>query len=117
MAATPPWVMALMNSVRVWKGAPQAEPGGVGQVLQFGRSGRGDVDDACVGQRVLQPQTGAALFRRLGLAALAAAAGGVRHGMRLVEDDNAVEAGNRICVFLYFRKAVSAEPFEKLLEP
>ena len=45
------------------------------------------------GQRVLQAQAGAALLRGRLVAAFALAAGGVLHGMALVEDDDAVEIG------------------------
>src|SRR3546814_17221106 len=37
-------------------GAPEAKPGGIGEVAHRGGAGRGDVDDAGVGQRILQPQ-------------------------------------------------------------
>ena len=43
--------------------APQAEALRVSQVLDLGRAGGGDVDDAGLGQSVLQPQAGAALLR------------------------------------------------------
>ena len=43
--------------------APQAEPLGIGEIVDGGGAGRRDVDDARVGQRVLQPQAGAALLR------------------------------------------------------
>ena len=43
-----------------------------------------------IGQRVLQAQPGLALLRRLLLPAFAFVAGGVRHRVRLVEDDDAV---------------------------
>src|SRR3546814_8941258 len=55
--------------------------------------GRRDIDDAGIGQGVLEPQTGAALLRERLLAALALTAGGVGHRVRLVEDDHAVEVG------------------------
>ena len=42
-------------------------------------------------QRMLQAQSGLALLRRFLLAALALVAGGVGHGVGLVEDDDAVE--------------------------
>ena len=71
--------------------APQAEALRVSQVLDLGRAGGGDVDDAGLGQSVLQPQAGAALLRGGDGAAAALAAGGVGHGVRLVEDDDAVE--------------------------
>ena len=40
---------------------------------------------------MLQAQSGLALLRRLLFAALGLVAGGVRHGVRFVEDDDAVE--------------------------
>ena len=43
--------------------APQAEALRVSQVLDLGRAGGGDVDDAGLGQSVLQPQACAALLR------------------------------------------------------
>ena len=44
------------------------------------------------GKRVLQAEAGEALLRRVSdVAALALAAGGIGHGVRLVEDDDAVE--------------------------
>ena len=52
-------------------------------------------------QRVLQAQSGLALLRRFLLAALALVAGGVGHGVGLVEDDDAVE--------------IAAEPVDDLL--
>ena len=43
--------------------APEAEPLGIGEIVDRGRAGRRDIDDARVGQRVLQAQPGAALLR------------------------------------------------------
>ena len=71
--------------------APDAETLRIGQVLDRGRAGRRDIDDAGVGQRVLQAQARPALLRRSDVAALAFAAGGVGHGVRLVEDDDAIK--------------------------
>ncbi len=71
--------------------APQAEPLGIGEIVDRGRAGRGDIDDARIGQRVLQAQAGAALLRGRLIAALALAAGGVRHGVAFVEDDDSIE--------------------------
>src|SRR5260370_8574864 len=56
-----------------------------------GRRG-GGVEDWRVVQRVLKAQARLALLRRLLLPALAFVAGGVAHGVGLVEDDDAVEA-------------------------
>src|SRR3546814_998082 len=61
--------------------------------LHRGRAGRRDIDDARIGQGVLEPQTGTALLRGRLLAAFALAAGGVGHRVRFVEDDHAVEVG------------------------
>ena len=62
-------------------GAPEPEPRGIGEVLHRRGAGRRDVDDARVGQRMLQAQPRLALLRRLLVAALALVAGGVGHGM------------------------------------
>ncbi len=71
--------------------APQAEPLGVGEVVH-GRGARGGhVDDAGIGQRMLQAQPRTALLRRRLVAALALAAGGIGHGMAFVEHDHSVE--------------------------
>ena len=81
--------------------APQAEPLGVGEIVDRGGSRRRDIEHARIGKRVLEPQAGAALLRRLLIAALAVAAAGVLHGVALVEHDHAVE--------------VAAEPVDDLL--
>ena len=73
--------------------APEAEPLGIGEIVDRGGAGRRDIDDAGVRQRVLQAQAGAALLRGGLVAALAFVASGVLHGMALVEDDDAVEIG------------------------
>ena len=83
------------------RAAPQAEPLGVGEIVDGGGSRRRDIEHARVGQRVLEPQARAALLRRLLIAALGLAAAGVLHGVALVEDDHAVE--------------VAAEPVDDLL--
>ena len=82
-------------------GAPEAEPRGIGEVLRRRGAGGRDIEDARVGQRVLQAQPRQALLRGLLLAALALVAGGVGHGVGLVEDDDAVE--------------VAAQPVDDLL--
>ena len=103
----PPPSIAATKSARVANGkspgAPEAEPRGIGEVLHRRGAGRGNIEDARVGERVLQAQPGLALLRGLLLAALALVAGGVGHGVRLVEDDDAVEA--------------AAEPVDDLLNP
>jgi len=73
--------------------APQAEALRVGEVLDGRRAGGRDVEHARVRQRVLEPQAGPALLRGRGVTAFASAAGGVLHGVALVEDDHSVEVG------------------------
>ena len=63
----------------------------VGEAGDGGGAGGGDVEDAGVGEGVLKPQSGAPLLRGPHLAARALGAGGVRHRVRLVEDDHALE--------------------------
>ena len=92
-------------------GGPQAEPAGIGEARHRGGAGRRYIGDPRVRQRVLQPQPGAALLRRLGLAALGLRAGRVGHRVGLVEDDHAVEA---VAVLLVER---AGEPFDDLLQP
>ena len=46
-------------------------------------------------QRMLQAQSGLALLRGFLFAALALVAGGIRHGVRLVKDDDAVEIASK----------------------
>jgi hypothetical protein len=59
--------------------------------MHGGGARRRHVDDACIGKRVLETQAHSALLRGHLLAALGLAAGGVLHGMALVEHDHAVE--------------------------
>ena len=92
------------------RAAPQPEALGIGEVVHRRGAGRRDVDDARIGQRVLQAQSGAALLRRHLLAALGLAAGRVLHGVALVEHDHAVEAGRGL------RAGLAAEPGEDLVE-
>ena len=73
--------------------APEAEPLGVGEIVDGGGAGRGDIDDAGVRQGVLEPQARAALLRGGLVAAFALAADGVLHGVALVENDHSVEVG------------------------
>ena len=63
--------------------APQPEALGVGEIMNRGGAGRRDIDDARVRQRMLQPKPGAALLRCGLVAALALAAGGILHRVRL----------------------------------
>jgi len=83
--------------------APEPEALGVSEVMNRGGAGRRDVDDARVRQSMLQPKPGATLLRRCLVAALAFAARGVLHRVRLVEDDDPIEIG--------------AQPFHDLFDP
>ena len=44
--------------------APEAEPLGIGKIMHRRRAGGGDIDNARIGQRMLQAQSRAALLRR-----------------------------------------------------
>ena len=107
MAATPPASIACDELGAGGEGevlaAPEAEPLGIGEIVDRGGAGGRDVDDARIGQRVLQAQAGTALLRGRLVAAFALAAGGIGHGVALVEDDHAVE--------------VRAQPIDDLLDP
>ena len=92
-------------------GGPQSEPTGIGETGDGCGARRRDIGDAGVGQRVLQPQPGAALLGRLGLAALRLGPCRIGHGMRLVEDDHAIED---VAVLLVER---AGQPFDDLLKP
>src|SRR3546814_19642164 len=83
--------------------APKAKALRVGQVMDRGRAGRRDVDDARVRQGVLTPKARTALLRGGDVAALALAACGVLHGVGLVQDAHSLEVG--------------APPFRNLLDP
>lgn len=76
---------------------------GIGEVMDARRAGRRDIDDARVGQRVLEPKARTALLRGGDVAAFALAAGGILHGVALVEDDHSIEVG--------------AQPFDDLPDP
>src|SRR3546814_3182939 len=102
-----------------------AEPLGIGEVLHRRRAGRRDIDDAGIGQGVLEPQIGAALLRERLLAALALTAGGVGHRVRLVEDDHAVEVGaqpvddlldaaNLLAAFLRTQRRIGGEQHARI---
>src|SRR3546814_13052797 len=67
-------------------GAPEAKPGGIGEVAHRGGAGRGDVDDAGVGQRILQPKACPPRLRGRLLAAGAPIAAGISHGIRPNEE-------------------------------
>ena len=83
--------------------APETEPLGIGEILDGRGARRRDIEDAGVGESVLEPQTRPALLRGLLVAALALAPRRVLHGVALVEDDHAIEVG--------------AEPVDDLLNP
>ena len=72
-------------------GGPETQSPCIGEAGDGGGAGRRDIGDARVGQRVLEPEAGAALLGRLDLAAVALRPGGIGHGMRLVEDHRPVE--------------------------
>ena len=69
--------------------APQAEAPRIGKAGHRGGPGGGDIEDTRIGQGVLQTQSGTALLRRSRIAARSLGPGGVGHGVRLVEDDDA----------------------------
>ena len=83
--------------------APEAEPLGIGEIVDGGRAGRRDIDDARVRQRVLEAKPRTSLLRGGLVAAFSLAAGGVLHGMAFVENDHPVEIG--------------AQPFDDLPDP
>ena len=87
---------------REWEilAAPQAEPLGIGQIVDRGGAGRRDIDDAGAGQRMLEPQPRAPLLRGGDIAPVSFAASGILHGVAFIENDRAVEVG--------------AEPFDDL---
>ena len=59
------------------------------------RAGRGDIDHASVRESVLEPKSSAALLRGGDVTAFALAAGGVLHGVALVENDHSIEVGTQ----------------------
>ena len=77
------------------RAAPKAEALRIGEIVHGRGAGRRDIDDARLRQRMLKAQARAALLRRRLVAAIAFFAGGVRHGVRLVEQDHAVEIRSR----------------------
>ena len=91
-------------------GGPAAEPAGIGEAGDGGGAGRRHIGDARVRQRVLKPQSGAALLGRLHLAPVALRPGRVRHRVRLVEDDDALVG---VAVVLVER---AGEPGDDLVE-
>ena len=82
---------------------PQTEALRVGKVLDRGGAGGGDIDDAGIGQGVLQAKPRAPLLRGRDIAPFSLAAASVLHRVRLVENDHSVEIG--------------AQPFDDLLDP
>ena len=91
-------------------GGPEAETPCVGEAGHGGGAGGGDVEDAGVGQCVLQAQARPSLLRGPGVAARALGPGGVGHGVRLVEDDDAREG---VAVVLVL---AAGEPGDDLVE-
>ena len=83
--------------------APEAEPLRIGEVLDRGRARRRDIEDAGVGQGVLQAKTGLTLLGGRLVASCRLAAGGVGHRMGFVEHDDAIE--------------VPPKPIDDLLNP
>ena len=73
--------------------APEAEPLGIGEIVDRGRAGRRDIDYARVRQRMLKPESRTPLLRGRLVAAFSLPAGRVLHGMALVENDDPVEVG------------------------
>ena len=82
--------------------SPKSEALRIGEIVHARGPRRRDIDDARLRQGMLKAQTCAALLRGSLVAALTFLAGGVRHGMRFVKQDHAVEIG--------------AQPVEDLLE-
>jgi hypothetical protein len=76
---------------------------GISEIVHRGGAGGRDIDHAGIGQRMLQAQAGTALLRGRLVAALALAAGGVGHGVALVEHDHSVE--------------VRSQPIDDLTDP
>ena len=92
--------------------APEPEARRVGEAVHGGGAGGRGVQHPRVRQRVLQAQSGKPLLRRLCVAALpGGGAGGVGHGVRLVEDDDAVEGMPRGVV------GAAREPLDDLVQP
>ena len=85
------------------RAAPKPKALRIGKVLYAGGARRRDIDDRAPAESMLQSQSGPALLRRRFVAALAFLARGVRHRVRLVEQDHAVE--------------IFAQPIEDLFEP
>ena len=73
--------------------APEAEPLCIGEIMDRGGAGRGDIDHARVRQGALEPQARASLLRGGDIAAFSLAAAGILHGMAFVEDDDSIEIG------------------------
>ena len=89
---------------------PETEASGIGEAGHRGRSSGRYVEDAGVGQGVLQPQTRTALLRGPDLAARAFRPRGVGHRVRLVEDDH---AGKGVALVVVL---AAGEPGDDLVE-
>ena len=92
--------------------APEAQARRVGEPVDRGGARRRGVQHPGVGQCVLQAQSRESLLRRFRLASpLCGGTRGVRHGVRLVEHDHAVErvAGRLV--------RAAGEPVDDLVEP
>ena len=90
--------------------APQAEALRIGEVVHRRGAGRRDIDDACVGEGVLQAQSRTALLRGHLVAALGPAARRILHGVAFVEHDDAIEARSSLGAGL------ASEPRQDLVE-
>ena len=106
MVAMPPASTAAIKSARLAKrkiaAGPKTEPLRVREILHARGAGRRDIDNARLRQRMLQAQSCAALLRRQLVAAITLLACGIRHGVRFVKENDAVE--------------IFAEPIEYLVE-
>jgi len=71
--------------------------------MNCGGAGRGNIDNAGVGQGVLKAQSGAALLRGGDVATLALSPASILHGVAFVENHDPVEIG--------------AKPFHDLFDP
>ena len=89
---------------------PEPEAPCIGEAGHRGGAGGGYVENAGVGQGVLQPQTGTALLRGPDLAARALRPRRVGHGMGLVEDD---DAGKGVALVVVL---AAGEPGDDLVE-
>ena len=72
-------------------GAPETEAGSIGEIADDRRASGRDVEHACIGHGVLQREARKTLLRGLLVTAVRLFAGGIRHGVALVEGDNPIE--------------------------